>query len=155
MLGRVGIPHGGLIQTTFCRTNTNLFTIWGLRNYAHVPGALETAERLQRQTVEMVASSYKKWGTTFEFVSRRVLLICCSLDARLLSCVWLAGLLSRWVSVRSMTAITMWSRLSSNASTTLILVAFEITTGPLPTCSTCCTTQTLPYHKHLGPWIPD
>ena len=48
-------------------TNTNLFTIWGLRNYGHVPGALETAQKLQRQTVEMVAKAYERWGTTFEF----------------------------------------------------------------------------------------
>ena len=48
-------------------TNTNLFTIWGLRNYGHVAGALETADRLQRQTVEMVAKGYERWGTTFEF----------------------------------------------------------------------------------------
>ena len=49
-------------------TNTNLFTIWGLRNYGHVPGAIEAANRLQHQTVEMVATNYEKWGTTFEFV---------------------------------------------------------------------------------------
>eukprot|EP01052_Picozoa_sp_SAG31_P024695 SAG31_NODE_2118_length_6410_cov_3.846142_4_plen_377_part_00 len=48
-------------------TNTNLFTIWGLRNYGHVPGALAAADRLQRQTVEMVAKNYEHWGTTFEF----------------------------------------------------------------------------------------
>ena len=48
-------------------TNTNLFTIWGLRRYAHVPGALEAADRLQAATVEMVGKAYEKWGTTFEF----------------------------------------------------------------------------------------
>ena len=48
-------------------TNTNLFTIWGLRRYAHVPGALEAAAKLQEQTVEMVAKNYAQWGTTFEF----------------------------------------------------------------------------------------
>jgi len=48
-------------------TNTNLFTIWGLRNYAHVPGALEAAAKLQQATLEMVGREYEKWGVTFEF----------------------------------------------------------------------------------------
>ena len=48
-------------------TNTNLFTIWGLRRYGHVPGAREAAERLQQATVDMVGESYQKWGTMFEF----------------------------------------------------------------------------------------
>jgi neutral trehalase len=48
-------------------TNTNLFTIWGLRRYAHVPGALEAAARLQQQTVEMVGKEYEQWGAVFEF----------------------------------------------------------------------------------------
>jgi hypothetical protein len=48
-------------------TNTNLFTIWGLRRYGHVPGALAAAEKLQRATVEMVGRNYEEFGTTFEF----------------------------------------------------------------------------------------
>ena len=48
-------------------TNTNLYTIWGLRNYGHVAGALELADKLQQATVEMVGESYQKHGTTFEF----------------------------------------------------------------------------------------
>ena len=48
-------------------TNTNLYTIWGLRRYGHVAGALELADKLQQATVEMVGESYQKWGTTFEF----------------------------------------------------------------------------------------
>lgn len=44
-----------------------LFVIWGLRRYGHVPGALEVADRLQQATVEMVGQSYEKWGTVFEF----------------------------------------------------------------------------------------
>ena len=48
-------------------TNTNWFTIIGLRKYGHVPGALEAADRLQRATVDMVARAYEEYGTTFEF----------------------------------------------------------------------------------------
>merc|ERR1711865_910676 len=48
-------------------TNTNLYVIWGLRRYAHVAGALETANRIQQSTVEMVGRNYDKWGTTFEY----------------------------------------------------------------------------------------
>jgi len=43
---------------------SSLFTIWGLRNYGHVPGALAAADRLQQQTVEMVGKYYERWGTT-------------------------------------------------------------------------------------------
>lgn len=47
--------------------NTNWFTILGLRKYAHVEGALEAADRLQRQTVAAVADGYQKYGAAFEF----------------------------------------------------------------------------------------
>lgn len=48
-------------------TNTNWFTILGLRKYAHVPGALETADRLQRATVDVIDAGYRAYGTSFEF----------------------------------------------------------------------------------------
>eukprot|EP00041_Stephanoeca_diplocostata_P022220 m.527607 g.527607 ORF g.527607 m.527607 type:complete len:770 (-) comp22012_c0_seq3:281-2590(-) len=48
-------------------TNTNWFTILGLRKYSHVPGALEAADRLQRSTINTVAKYYEQFGTTFEF----------------------------------------------------------------------------------------
>ena len=44
-----------------------MFTILGLRNYAHVPGATEAADWLQRETVNAVASAYNQYGVAFEF----------------------------------------------------------------------------------------
>ena len=49
-------------------TNTNWFTIVGLRRYQHlVPEAGDLADTLQQQTVGMVAKWYEQFGTTFEF----------------------------------------------------------------------------------------
>lgn len=48
-------------------TNTNFFTILGLRKYGHVPGALAAADKLQHATVEMVRTGYEEFGTSFEF----------------------------------------------------------------------------------------
>ena len=47
--------------------NTNWFTILGLRNYPHVPGALEAANKLQQAAVAAVAQGYRDFGTSFEF----------------------------------------------------------------------------------------
>jgi glycogen debranching enzyme len=48
-------------------TNTNWFTVLGLRKYGHVPGALAAADRIQAATVRLVAENYERYGTSFEF----------------------------------------------------------------------------------------
>jgi neutral trehalase len=69
------VPTVAKNEKTYCTnmwrgpawTNTNFFTILGLRKYGHVPGALEVADRIQRLTVDMVADGYGRFGTSFEF----------------------------------------------------------------------------------------
>lgn len=65
------VTPGSTFSTNMWRgpawTNTNFFTILGLRKYGHVPGALAAADALQKATVEMVRKGYEQFGVSFEF----------------------------------------------------------------------------------------